>query len=57
MFRSDVAGNLDRVLTAAGLRPMIDAGAQLILTLDERGVPVTTALWLLDTEINEWRKS
>ena len=42
---------LEEALTDA----MIDAGAQLIRTLDGMGVAVTTALWLLDTEINEWR--
>ena len=34
---------------------MIEAGAQLIRKLDELRVEVTAALWLLDTEINEWR--
>ena len=34
---------------------MIDAGAELIRELDENGVPVTTALWLFDPEVNEWR--
>lgn len=34
---------------------MIDAGAHLVRKLDEMGVEVTSALWLLDTEINEWR--
>ena len=43
------------VLKEALTEEMIQAGAQLIRKLDEFGVPVATALWLLDTEINEWR--
>ena len=43
------------VLKEALTEDMIEAGAQLIRKLDEMGVQVTTALWLLDTEINEWR--
>ena len=43
------------VLKEALTDDMIEAGAQLIRKLDDMGVEVTTALWLLDTEINEWR--
>ena len=35
--------------------PMIDAGAELTRKLDESGLPVTTALWLFVSELNEWR--
>lgn len=34
---------------------MIDAGAELTKKLDEAGLPVTTALWLFEPELNEWR--
>jgi hypothetical protein len=34
---------------------MIDAGAELTKKLNESGVPVTTALWLFEPELNEWR--
>ncbi|MGH7576054.1 MAG: hypothetical protein ACREM1_13130 [Longimicrobiales bacterium] len=34
---------------------MIEGGAALTRKLDEMGVPVTTALWMFDAEINEWR--
>ena len=34
---------------------MIDAGAELTKKLDESGLPVTTALWLFVSEVNEWR--
>jgi hypothetical protein len=34
---------------------MIDAGAELIKQLDESGLSVTTALWFLVPEVNEWR--
>jgi hypothetical protein len=34
---------------------MIEAGAQLIAQLDTMGLPMEAALWLFDTEINEWR--
>ena len=43
------------ILKEALTGEMIEAGAQLIRRLDEMGVDVTSALWLLDTEINEWR--
>ena len=43
------------VLKEALTDAMIEAGAQLIRKLEEMGVPITSALWLLDTEINEWR--
>ena len=43
------------VLKEALTDDMIEAGADLIRQLDDMGVEVTTALWLLDTEINEWR--
>lgn len=35
--------------------PMIDAGEWLTRKLDETGLPVTTALWFFDSELNEWR--
>jgi hypothetical protein len=35
--------------------PMIDAGAELTAKLDESGLPITTALWFLVPELNEWR--
>lgn len=34
---------------------MVDAGADLTAKLDELGVPVTSALWLFVSDINEWR--
>jgi hypothetical protein len=34
---------------------MIEAGAQLIAKLDTMGLPLEAALWLFDSEINEWR--
>jgi hypothetical protein len=34
---------------------MIDAGEELTKKLDESGLPVTTALWLFEPELNEWR--
>jgi hypothetical protein len=34
---------------------MIDAGAELTARLDESGLPITTALWLFDPDLNEWR--
>ena len=34
---------------------MIEAGAALTRKLDESGVPITTALWLFEPELNEWR--
>jgi hypothetical protein len=34
---------------------MIDAGAELTLTLDRVGLPITTALWLFVPDLNEWR--
>lgn len=34
---------------------MIEAGAVLMRKLDEMGVAVTSALWMFDAEINEWR--
>jgi hypothetical protein len=34
---------------------MIESGAQLIAKLDTMGLPIEAALWLFDTEINEWR--
>jgi hypothetical protein len=34
---------------------MIEAGAQLIAKLDAMSLPIVAALWLFDTEINEWR--
>ena len=45
----------DTVLKEALTDAMIDAGAQLVRKLDEMDIAVTSALWLLDTEINEWR--
>jgi hypothetical protein len=34
---------------------MIDAGAELTKKLDESGLPVTAALWLFVSDLNEWR--
>jgi len=34
---------------------MVEAGAELTRKLDESGMHTTTALWLFDPEINEWR--
>jgi hypothetical protein len=34
---------------------MIEAGEQLIAKLDTMGLPIEAALWLFDSEINEWR--
>ena len=34
---------------------MIQAGAELTRKLDEIGLPTSAALWLFDTEVNEWR--
>lgn len=34
---------------------MIDAGAELIQKLDDMGLAVTSAFWLFDPELNEWR--
>lgn len=34
---------------------MIDAGAELTAKLDESGLPITTALWLFEPDLNEWR--
>lgn len=34
---------------------MIQAGAELTRKLDEIGLPIVAALWLFDTEVNEWR--
>ena len=33
---------------------MVDAGAELTKKLDERAFPIT-ALWLFESEVNEWR--
>ena len=35
--------------------PMIEAGELLVRKLDEMGVPVSSAFWLFDAEVNEWR--
>lgn len=34
---------------------MIEAGAELTRKLDTSGLRVTTALWLFEPELNEWR--
>lgn len=34
---------------------MIDAGELLLRELDRLGVPLTSAFWLFDIEVNEWR--
>jgi len=34
---------------------MIQAGAELTQKLDEIGLPTSAALWLFDSEVNEWR--
>jgi hypothetical protein len=34
---------------------MVEAGAELTKALDQTGVAVTTALWLFNPEVNEWR--
>lgn len=34
---------------------MIDAGAELTAKLDESGLPITTALWFFEPDLNEWR--
>ncbi|MBI2150905.1 MAG: hypothetical protein HYU27_09935 [Acidobacteria bacterium] len=34
---------------------MVDAGAALTAKLDEIGLPVTSALWLFEPDLNEWR--
>lgn len=34
---------------------MIDAGAALTESLDSLGLPVQSAFWLYDAQINEWR--
>lgn len=34
---------------------MVDAGAELVRKLDEMGISTTAALWLFESEVNEWR--